>query len=220
MSRVLTDEPRWVEVDRSFLHNLLQNKKLCSYSDRLTSNFGNHNFVHYCSWLIFLRWILHQGKLFYIFYLHYVTDIMYLIIPAGLLRGTVPRKGCISYWAGEFQLHLRLRPLHRSSLHPFGAVYWVPEQLNIKAVTGACKLIDGCSLELCLAPVSVVSAGICNRNKVNSIYFKTVGYVRLIKIPENIIQLLNDFAVYQCYYRELERNTNENDYNIVLPNEN
>ena len=24
----------------------------------------------------------------------------------------------------------------------------------------------------------------------------------------------------QCYYRELERNKNENDYNIVLPNEN
>ena len=28
----------------------------------------------------------------------------------------------------------------------FGIVHWVPEQLNIKAVTGACKLIDGCSL--------------------------------------------------------------------------
>ena len=25
---------------------------------------------------------------------------------------------------------------------------------------------------------------------------------------------------YQCYYRELERNKNENDFNIVLPNEN
>ena len=45
----------------------------------------------------------------------------------------------------------------------------VPEQLNIKAVTGACKLIDGCSLALCSATVSVVSAGICHRNKVNSI---------------------------------------------------
>ena len=42
------------------------------------------------------------------------------------------------------------------------------EQLNIKAVTGACKLIDGCSLALCLATDSVVSAGICHRNKVNS----------------------------------------------------
>ena len=45
----------------------------------------------------------------------------------------------------------------------------VPEQLNIKAVTGACKLIDGWSLALCSATVSVVSAGICHRNKVNSI---------------------------------------------------
>ena len=55
------------------------------------------------------------------------------------------------------------------SLHPFGVVHWVPEQLNIKAVTGACKLIDGCSLELCSATPSVVSSGICHRNKVNSI---------------------------------------------------
>ena len=43
------------------------------------------------------------------------------------------------------------------------------EQLNIKAVTRACKLIDGCSLALCSATVSVVSAGICHRNEVNSI---------------------------------------------------
>ena len=48
-----------------------------------------------------------------------------------------------------------------------GVVNWVPEQLNIKAVTGACKLIDGCgcSLGLCSATVSVVSAGICHRKK-------------------------------------------------------
>ena len=45
----------------------------------------------------------------------------------------------------------------------------VPEQLNMKAVTGPCKLIDGCSLALCSATDSVVSAGICHRNKVNSI---------------------------------------------------
>ena len=66
---------------------------------------------------------------------------------------------------------MRLRSLHRAfpSLHPFGVVHWVPEQLNIKAVTGACKLIDGCSLALCSATVSVVSAGICQRNEVNSI---------------------------------------------------
>ena len=60
--------------------------------------------------------------------------------------------------------------VHRAypSLHP-GVVHWVLEQLNIKAVTGACKLIDGCSLELCSATPSVASSGICHRNKVNSI---------------------------------------------------
>ena len=45
----------------------------------------------------------------------------------------------------------------------------VPEQLNIKAVTGAYKLIDGCSLALCSAIVSVVSAGICHRNTIDLI---------------------------------------------------
>ena len=33
-------------------------------------------------------------------------------------------------------------------------------RMNIKAVTGACKLIDGCSLELCSTTGSVVSSGI------------------------------------------------------------
>ena len=47
----------------------------------------------------------------------------------------------------------------------------VPEQLNIKAVTGACKLIDDCSLELCSATPSATLSGICHRNKVNSIKF-------------------------------------------------
>ena len=62
------------------------------------------------------------------------------------------------------------KSLHRTypSLHPFRVVHWVPEQLNIKAVTEACKLIDGCSLELCSATKSVVSYGICHGNKVNS----------------------------------------------------
>ena len=48
-----------------------------------------------------------------------------------------------------------------------GSTLGISEQLNIKAVTGACKLIDGCSLELCLATPSVASSGKCH--KVNSI---------------------------------------------------
>ena len=48
---------------------------------------------------------------------------------------------------------MRLRSLHRAypSLHSSEVVHWVPEQLNIKAVTEACKLIDGRRLALCLA---------------------------------------------------------------------
>ena len=41
--------------------------------------------------------------------------------------------------------------------------------MRMTTVTGACKLIDGCSLELCSATPSVASYGICHRNKVNSI---------------------------------------------------
>ena len=65
---------------------------------------------------------------------------------------------------------MRLRSVRRAypSLHPSGEIQWALEQLNIKAVTGACKLIDGCSFVLCSATVSVLSAGICHRNKVNS----------------------------------------------------
>ena len=63
---------------------------------------------------------------------------------------------------------MRLDRLHRAypSLHPFGVVHWVPEQLNIKAVTGACKLIDGLQpKKLCSATPSVASSGICCGNK-------------------------------------------------------
>ena len=71
-----------------------------------------------------------------------------------------------------YSMHLfyYIRSLHRAypSLHPVGVIHWVPEQLNIKALTGACKVIDGCSLALYSATGSVVSSGICHRNKVNS----------------------------------------------------
>ena len=64
---------------------------------------------------------------------------------------------------------MMLRSLHRAypSFHP--------SELGTRAAEhkgcnwGMYKLIDGCSLELCSATVSVVSAGICHRNEVNSI---------------------------------------------------
>ena len=68
------------------------------------------------------------------------------------------------------QYTMRYRSLHRayplpSSLH---GLTLGTRAADIKAVIGACKLTDGCSLALCSATVSVVSAGICHRNKVNS----------------------------------------------------
>ena len=62
------------------------------------------------------------------------------------------------------QYSMRLVRLHNAHSSSFQGSTTVPEQLNIMAVTVACKLIDGCSLELCS---SVVSSGICHRNKVN-----------------------------------------------------
>ena len=78
--------------------------------------------------------------------------------------------GCLGSNPEWGQYTMRLRSLHRAypSLHPSGVVHWVPEQLNIKAVTGKFKLLDGCSLVLCSATPSVVLAGICHRNKINS----------------------------------------------------
>ena len=60
------------------------------------------------------------------------------------------------------QYTISLRSLHSAQRLPEPSSLWgstsVPEQLYKKAVTGACKLIDGCSLALCSATVSVVSA--------------------------------------------------------------
>ena len=52
------------------------------------------------------------------------------------------RLGSNPEW-GQYTMRLRSLPRAYPSLHPSGVVYCVPEQLNIKAVTGACKLIDG-----------------------------------------------------------------------------
>ena len=50
-------------------------------------------------------------------------------------------------------------------LHPFRGSTSSPEQVNMKAVTGACKLIGGCSLELYFVKPSVASSGIWDRKK-------------------------------------------------------
>ena len=50
-------------------------------------------------------------------------------------------------------------------LHPFRGSTSSPEQVNMKAETEACKLIGGCSLELCFAKPSVASSGIWGRKK-------------------------------------------------------
>ena len=47
------------------------------------------------------------------------------------------RPGSNPEW-GHRHYTIRLRSMHRAypSLYPFGVVHWVPEQLNIKVVTG------------------------------------------------------------------------------------
>ena len=69
------------------------------------------------------------------------------------------------------QYTMRLRTLHMHGLTELSALR--DSTLGTRAaeqvVTGACKLIDGCSLALCSATDSVVSAGICHRINVNSI---------------------------------------------------
>ena len=89
--------------------------------------------------------------------------VSYRIVSYRIVSYRIVSYRIVSYRVARI-LHFDDRSLHRAypSLHSSG----VPEQLNIKAVAGAGKLIDGCSLALCLA---TVSAGMCHRNKVNSI---------------------------------------------------
>ena len=63
---------------------------------------------------------------------------------------------------------------HGSSNPSTFPVHWVPEQSNIRA--GACNLIDGCSLELCLTTHLVAQSGICYRNKVTYMTI-SCGYI-------------------------------------------
>ena len=68
------------------------------------------------------------------------------------------------------QYSMRLDRLHRAypSLHPSGVVLGHQNSRTIKAVTGSCTLIDGCSLELYSTTPSAISSGISTKNKVNS----------------------------------------------------
>ena len=77
-------------------------------------------------------------------------------------REQIPSGGLILYMHYKASITAQGLP-EPSSLR--GSIHWVPEQLNVMAVAGACKLIDGCSLVLCLATVSVASAGKCHRNE-------------------------------------------------------
>ena len=65
----------------------------------------------------------------------------------------------------------------------------VPEQLNMKVVTGACKIMDGCSLERCLATLSVASSGICHRNEINSIAWLFCDGLAMRKYPSHYVTL-------------------------------
>ena len=51
------------------------------------------------------------------------------------------------------------------NLYPFGVVHWVPEQLNIKAVTGHASWLMVAAQK---AVFGHTFSGICHRNKVNS----------------------------------------------------
>ena len=98
---------------------------------------------------------------------------------------------------------MRLRSLHgvHPSLHPSRVVHWVPEQLNIKAVTGACKLIDGCSLALCSATDSVVSAGVCHRNKVNSIAWDSIEGLSQKIVSSTLHYITTNVLLMQCDHK-------------------
>ena len=67
----------------------------------------------------------------------------------------------------ECQYSVKLDRMHMaySSLNPSRVGTLIPDQLKMTAVTGACKLIDGCSLELCSYAPSVAASGICHTHK-------------------------------------------------------
>ena len=131
-------------------------QSLRSYKSRVDNSLSIHTYIHFA---------------LYIYALSIIHNLCIMCSGSVVVTahdsesgrpGSDPEWGLIYY---EASITAQSYP----SLHPSGVVHRVPEQLNIKAVTGACKLIDGCSLVLCSTTVSVVSASICHINKVNSI---------------------------------------------------
>ena len=99
-----------------------------------------------------------------------VKDCVIVQIVREIVRRTPMGRGTLDPW-----LKSRVGPIFYKALltaqeglpelHPFRGSTSSPEQVNMKAVTGACKLIGGCSLELCFAKPPVASSGIWGRKK-------------------------------------------------------
>ena len=81
------------------------------------------------------------------------------------LSGLWTRRSLVQVPSG-CQYSMRLDQLHKTylSLHLFGVPHRYQSSWTLR-LTGACQLIDGCSLELCSATPSVTSPDICHRNK-------------------------------------------------------
>ena len=92
---------------------------------------------------------------------------------------------------------MRLRSLHRAypSLHPSGVVHWVPEQLNIKAVAGACKLIDGCSSNAALR---------CVRPQFQWYQLAYATEIKSIQLHDSIVRLSQKIVSFTLHYITLQ----------------
>jgi len=68
-----------------------------------------------------------------------------------IVRRTPMGRGTLDPWFKSRVGPIFYKAQGLPELHPFRGSTSSPEQVNMKAVTGACKLIGGCSLELCFA---------------------------------------------------------------------
>ena len=115
-----------------------------------------------------------------------------------------------SYW-GQQRMSLTSYPVH----------WYQSSWTNMKAVTGACKLIDGCSLELCLATFLVASSGIYHSNKVNLISdfcfnYKLYIYGRIVLFFSSaMVQILLFSICSTCLLTVLVVNTEVSSSNSI-----